>query len=1485
MGRERAGRRVGATCQPGAARGGYHAAPAAREDRGAAGYHPHRAAEVTMPAETLPHGSDADDVVSTRSGSCVRYDLRVARLLQALFGGPALGVPVYAPPRGPGARGAYHPERIPCADCPPGPNEWRVVRHVAERARALREGGAGDAAVQRERRRVREQHALAPDSLESYCVHVWGARYRGTYSLVPGDPPTTRLIAHDLDDHDEGRDLRPHARAVALAGSVARLGYDRALLLNTSRGGVGRHVRLCVDPTTPAWLARRIGEALLEHAGIAPRPDPGTPEHAVWLERFGEDPAGGVEVFPRQDRLSGRHLGNLLALPCSEPLMREGRAALLAPPTWDRAVTDLAEAADLLARVQPLGPADVAHLARALGVDLDREQTRQRQRRARTQQRRAEQVLGRTRERGEDPSAEEALLRDALQWVSSDDYDTWVRFGLALRHWDEARGRAAWDAWSASSAKFDPAAQDRTWESLEPRGDVTLGSIYHEAVQWGWQRPAPEPRTPARHEPRRPRVEHVTDAQLRTFVRSAVRREGGTPVAAVCAVAAGLGKTERTLAEIVQALPDHAAPGGAGEGGRRRGPQLAIAAPNHDLAEEILERLHEQAERDGREIRAAKTPRLACPAGQLAGETWRPDALQRLWSDGYDAARLVCAGPRPCPIRNECPWRIGSEEAARADLAVLQHARCQGASVWTGVARHADPVVIEEDPTGVLAGHVELRPSDMRRLREALDTLRLGAASRALGAEARRDVGGVHDAAAVDDGVAYAQAVVDQLGVALRRTGEEVVEIGLPDVDDDTWGRLRELWHGLVRERVGPRRRAPPNLPLILDALRRAARPLVLRDAADEDAGATLWVPTRASVPPDRTVLLLDATADDAEARALLGTGGRPVTVLRGGADRAVAVAQVTDSPWGRRRLRTPEGRAHAVRLVRRILARHPEAERVGLVTYRALLDSDFVAEVGDPRVEPMHFGALRGRDGLEGIGLLVVLGSALPPRIAVQRRAVLHGATPEELRESGTWTWVEREGRPLLALSYGSPAMEAAHRALVHGELTQAVGRLSRGPAAQGLAYLLSGEPLDLPYPTWTATERELGLDQEPAAWERIRAAVRGGASRRDLATGLALDERAARRLVAAAGLVARIEAETAGDTHDRASADDPDKSTAMEVVPGGPIVHDAAQRAPSSDSRAAAADADADAGLPALLGRCQAAGLSLSLLADLLPSRPDTSTLRRYARGARSTPPGLPAEVRAVLRWWAPDGGPWLVRLRGGPPGPPRVVETVASPAALSARLEQERRRRHPRAVRVEAEDGRVERVDASLYDVHHGWPRDAPPPEVLLAGDAAPAGRRGWYRWSAADGAWAYVRPADRLHLDDPDGAPYGEAQALLALTEDEAPGPAGLYRPAPDGYVLERAETPDQVAARRESELLSVRLGLAAILQQAHEAHGLEPGPERDRQLARLRGAASARLEETRRVLDAGVPAQGHGPVVEAQVRALEDMLGAPPGDAA
>jgi hypothetical protein len=75
----------------------------------------------------------------------------------------------------------------------------------------------------------------------------------------------------------------------------------------------------------------------------------------------------------------------------------------------------------------------------------------------------------------------------ALAWIPNADldYDSWVRIGMAIKGAIGDAGADLFAAWSAQSAKNDPAVTARTWAGFKPKS-IGAGTLYHHAMARGW---------------------------------------------------------------------------------------------------------------------------------------------------------------------------------------------------------------------------------------------------------------------------------------------------------------------------------------------------------------------------------------------------------------------------------------------------------------------------------------------------------------------------------------------------------------------------------------------------------------------------------------------------------------------------------------------------------------------------------------------------------------------------------------------------------------------------------------------------------------------------------------------------------------------------------------------------------------------------------------------------------------------------------------
>jgi len=72
---------------------------------------------------------------------------------------------------------------------------------------------------------------------------------------------------------------------------------------------------------------------------------------------------------------------------------------------------------------------------------------------------------------------------EALSYIPSDDYETWIRIGMAIKAGDFPFH--VWDSWSQQSSKYDPKGMEAKWSSFRP-GKIGIATLFHFAKENGW---------------------------------------------------------------------------------------------------------------------------------------------------------------------------------------------------------------------------------------------------------------------------------------------------------------------------------------------------------------------------------------------------------------------------------------------------------------------------------------------------------------------------------------------------------------------------------------------------------------------------------------------------------------------------------------------------------------------------------------------------------------------------------------------------------------------------------------------------------------------------------------------------------------------------------------------------------------------------------------------------------------------------------------
>jgi AAA domain/Primase C terminal 2 (PriCT-2) len=255
----------------------------------------------------------------------------------------------------------------------------------------------------------------------------------GLYLL---EGPRTRIAAIDLDNHSgQLGDNVPLDAVLKLKHLLEQDGMKPFIC--RSGGGKGFHLFLLWQFGCWARDVRGYLRQIVEKAGLKV----GT----KGLEH------GEVEVFPKQDEVVAGKYGSLIALPFA-------RASL-------PLVGETLEAVELSNYVPP--PIESLH---------------------------SPQVPYSSSEISEKPkkesssSLDHARLTEAMSFVPADDYDIWLKFGMALKSSYGDDGFALWDQWSSTSEKYK-GKEDcfEKWGQLRPEGRITVGSIIFEAEKNGWK--------------------------------------------------------------------------------------------------------------------------------------------------------------------------------------------------------------------------------------------------------------------------------------------------------------------------------------------------------------------------------------------------------------------------------------------------------------------------------------------------------------------------------------------------------------------------------------------------------------------------------------------------------------------------------------------------------------------------------------------------------------------------------------------------------------------------------------------------------------------------------------------------------------------------------------------------------------------------------------------------------------------------------------
>jgi hypothetical protein len=81
-------------------------------------------------------------------------------------------------------------------------------------------------------------------------------------------------------------------------------------------------------------------------------------------------------------------------------------------------------------------------------------------------------------------------IRSALQYISNyDDYDIWLKIGMALKTTMSIQSFGLWCEWSEQSEKFNIKDHRKIWDKINDFGDITIATLFYIAKENGWYPP------------------------------------------------------------------------------------------------------------------------------------------------------------------------------------------------------------------------------------------------------------------------------------------------------------------------------------------------------------------------------------------------------------------------------------------------------------------------------------------------------------------------------------------------------------------------------------------------------------------------------------------------------------------------------------------------------------------------------------------------------------------------------------------------------------------------------------------------------------------------------------------------------------------------------------------------------------------------------------------------------------------------------------
>ena len=85
------------------------------------------------------------------------------------------------------------------------------------------------------------------------------------------------------------------------------------------------------------------------------------------------------------------------------------------------------------------------------------------------------------------PQPAKTKTETMLSHVDADDYNVWLRIGMALQSELGTSGLAVWEKWSRKSGNFQEGECGKKWRGFNDEGRITGGTLYWYAIEGGYK--------------------------------------------------------------------------------------------------------------------------------------------------------------------------------------------------------------------------------------------------------------------------------------------------------------------------------------------------------------------------------------------------------------------------------------------------------------------------------------------------------------------------------------------------------------------------------------------------------------------------------------------------------------------------------------------------------------------------------------------------------------------------------------------------------------------------------------------------------------------------------------------------------------------------------------------------------------------------------------------------------------------------------------